>query len=341
MASRSARISFAALILAAVLVMHALGHVPLEGEGNDHLDHAFLVNDPTKSWVVYDQLDPGESARYYRMDMQKGEELRLSLFIPQKNTFSPGLGVMGPGLASSGVLPPYVESVEDTPVVVLEGVVPVTPEYEPFTPSALYQITSWSMQVPETATYYIAVFGSGEGGNFGLAIGYREEFTVNEWLKVPLDTVAIHLWEGQPLFLVLAPLFFTVILGLGIIGWLIRNSRIRSPNWFGWICGIAGLLYIGGGAIVCTQMILALGKTGMTSSAILTLVFAIVPVLLGLAALKTGIKPGRSQGRKEGALMIGIGLVGFMVWAGLIIGPLIALAGGCLQLIVPSPSTPS
>jgi len=350
------------LILCAFLITPAAAHVPLTPEANHHIDDAFVVADPTKSWVVYGTLDGGGDVRYYRMAMAADDELRLSLFTPEGSPyFVPGIVVMGPGLALSGTLPPFVEMPHDHAeehggvdidgagaygAVVIEGTVPAGAEFEPFTPSALYPSAEYSLVVTEAGSYYVAVYApedSAAGGNFGLAVGYREEFTLSEWLLVPFSVLAIHRWEGQSWVLILGPLVLTLLVGFGLILWRGRREGptgeravppIRGP--FGWLSVTAGLLYFGTGAMLLVQTVLALAKAGPTAAAVLPFIYLLVAVLLGSVALRNGLhRTGRDGwGTRNGGLsMIVVGIVGLVAWAGLLVGPVLALAAGVGALV--------
>ncbi|MDD4255516.1 MAG: hypothetical protein PHP59_09100, partial [Methanofollis sp.] len=74
MRGKSGLLVFIFILVSACVVASA--HVPLRGGGNDRPDHALPIDDPTKSWVVYDAVDAGGEARYYRFEMKKGDELR-------------------------------------------------------------------------------------------------------------------------------------------------------------------------------------------------------------------------------------------------------------------------
>ncbi|MBT8508258.1 hypothetical protein AZH53_07555 [Methanomicrobiaceae archaeon CYW5] len=355
------------LILCAFLITPAVAHVPLTPEGNHHIDDAFVLADPTKSWVVYGDLDGAGDVRYYSMAMATGDELRLSLFTPDGSTaFVPGIVVTGPGLAPSGTLPPFVEmphdhagvhdeehddahpgdgtGAEEYGAVVIEGTVGEA-EFEPFTPSALYPSAEYSQVVTEAGTYYVAVYapdGSPAGGNFGLAVGYREEFTFSEWLLVPFSVLAIHRWEGQSWALLFGPLVLTLVVGFGLI--LRRGRRVgptgerAAPNRgpFGWLAVTAGLLYLGTGAMLLVQTAVALAKSGPTAAAALPGIYLLVAVLLGSVALRNGLHRTGRDGwgtRNAGLSMIVVGIVGLVAWAGLLVGPVLAIAAGAGALV--------
>ena len=342
------------LIACAFLITPAAAHVPLTPEKNHHIDDAFVVADPTKSWVIYGTLDRGGDVRYYRMAMVADDELRLSLFTPEGSaTFVPGIVVIGPELFPSGTLPPFVEMPHDHAeehdeygAVVIEGTAGEA-EFEPFTPSALYPLAKYSREVTEPGTWYVAVYApedSVSGGNFGLAVGYREEFTLSEWLLVPFSVVAIHRWEGQSWALLLGPVLLTLLVGFGLI--LRRGRRegmsatgpgtgkgpafpIRGP--FGWLAVTAGLLYVGTGAMLLVQTAVALAKTVPTAAAALPGIYLFVIVLLGSVAIRNGLRRSGRDGwgtRNAGISMIIVGVVGLVAWAGLLVGPVLALAAG-------------
>ncbi|WFN33833.1 hypothetical protein L1S32_08255 [Methanogenium sp. S4BF] len=355
------------LVLSLLLITPAAAHVPLTSGGNAHIDDAFPVADPTKSWVVYGALSGGGDVRYYRMDMEAGDELRLSLFTPEgAASFVPGIVVTGPGLPSAGALPPFVEMphpdgghhdedhmnpltgepMDDAGgetaaygAVVIEGTVPAGAEFEPFTPSALYPAAGYSHDVAEPGVWYVAIYApetSASGGNFGLAVGYREEFTLSEWLLVPFSVLGIHRWEGQSWMLILGPL--AVVMGAGF-GLIFRRGRQNNREGmpidgpFGWLTVTAGLLFLGTGVMLLVQTLIALSKAGMTAAAILPAVYITAAVLLGAVALRAGLHSTGWGIKTDGVLMAVVGIVALVVWAGLLIGPACAIAAGAGALV--------
>ncbi|MDE4908135.1 hypothetical protein L0665_05870 [Methanogenium marinum] len=360
------------LILGSFLILPAAAHVPLTSGDNTHIDDAFPVTDPTKSWVIYGDLAGAGDVRYYQMEMVAGDELRLSLFTPEGTAaFVPGLVVMGPGLSSSGTPPSFVEMPhpdeehheEDIPLddtmdmlhaedghetseepaiygtVVIEGTMPAGADFEPFTPSALYPAAAYSQQVTAPGTWYVAVYApetSASGGNFGLAVGYREEFTFSEWLLVPFSVIGIHRWEGQSWVTILGPLLLTVIAGFGLLFWQGRRERktgttIVGP--FGWLAVTAGLFYLGTGMMLLVQTLLALSKAGMTGGAILPAVYIAVAILSGGFAIRIGLRSTGWGSKTNGISMIAVGIVGLFMWAGLLVGPVCAFAAGAGAIV--------
>ena len=216
--------------------------------------------------------------------------------------------------------------------MVIPGSPPGKPSYELFTPQPVYEVARFNYTVPQDGDYYVAVYGP-EGGGYSLAPGYVEEFTVAEWLLIPWSVVPIHLWEGQSAATIFAPLFIVVIGGLALF-LLYRKDRslMRDPG--GWLILVAGLLYLGGAAMTGLQTVHAVLLTGYSSEVLLTLAFIAGPVLLGIYAIYLGVRPPRPDSPlRHGVKMVIVGLLGLLLWAGLLVGPVLALAGGILVMV--------
>jgi hypothetical protein len=216
--------------------------------------------------------------------------------------------------------------------MVIPGNPPKKPSYEPFSPQPIYEVARFNVTVTRDGNYYIAVSGP-DGGKYSLAPGFLEEFTAAEWLTIPLSVVSIHLWEGQSPAGIFAPLITVMVVGLALIflypGW--RDVR-RNP--IACLMIISGFLYLGGAAMTALQIVHAVQVTGYTSEVILTLLFIAGPLIFGVFAIRTGGRlPEMSFSWSHGFTMIAIGLLGLLFWAGLIIGPVLALISGALILV--------
>jgi len=164
------------------LIQGVSAHAPFSGEvDNESLDKALVLADPLKSWVIYKEHHTAKEANYFKFDLGQNARITANLLIPvsEKDTFLPGLIIMGPGIPDQGVAPGFVQVPNGTHVIVIEGKMPNKAYYEPFTPASSYQLIDVKMNVTEKGTYYLAVFDSSSGGKYSLAIGYKEEFTMN------------------------------------------------------------------------------------------------------------------------------------------------------------------
>lgn len=312
-----------ALLIALLVATPALAHVPLFARDGSSPDSAFVVEDPTKSWVIHDTLPDGPATRYYRFRMEEGERIYATLQAPRAGGFVPGMVLAGPGIGNSGTVPPYVAVPEGADATAVPGNLPGRPEYEPFTPSKLYELARIDTAAPAAGDYTLAVYTPGKGGNYALALGYVESYTSGEWVRVPIDVVAIHRHEGQPLLLIFAPMIAVLAVGAAL---LLRRRRPLSP--FALFAAIAGLLYIGSGAMTLMQMVIAAVGTDVGSALFLTLAFAVIPVLLGIAALLVSFR--RHIGAGERIAMAALGALALVAWAGLVIGPVLAFIAAVL-----------
>jgi hypothetical protein len=129
----------------------------------------------------------------------------------------------------------------------------------------------------------------------------------------------------------LAPAIITFIIGLVIMVAASRN-RFQPIDVLWVLTTVAGLMMIASGISLLYQMLWALAKTGSEPAVGVTLIFSILPLALGSAALRIahrerslrGIRPGTRAG-----LLI-IGALALLLWAGWIIGPVVAIVTAVL-----------
>ncbi|MDD1696344.1 MAG: hypothetical protein LUQ54_05545 [Methanoregula sp.] len=307
-------------------------HSPLDVGSNENISHATLISSPEKSFVLYTELPTGGEAQYYRFPMQKGEILYGSLQVPGPGTMVPDIVIIGPGIESTGGVPSFVEVPDGSGAMVIPGKSPGKPAYEPFSPQPIYEVGRFNVTVPADGDYYIAVYGT-SGGKYSLAPGFLEQFTVSEWLMIPWSVVTIHLWAGQSPVFVFAPMILIVTIGL-VLMVMYRKEMGLQQDPIRWMVLISGLLYIGGAAMTALQIIHAVRLTGYTSEVIVTFLFIAFPLILGIFAILEGIRsPQPDSSGKSGFKMVIIGLLGLLLWAGLILGPVLAVISGVLLLV--------
>lgn len=317
------------LFLLFALVPPALAHTPLEMEEENHsLKTALEIPNPTKSWTIYEELHGAGEAEYFELHLGPSERLRISLYLPRNEDpgFSPNLVVMGPGITSMDEVPGFIEVPEGAGVALIEPERPERPEYEPFTPTSYYYIADYDIEVTVEEHYYFAVYEPDGEGRYGLAIGYKEEFTLVEWVKIPLDVIGIRLWEGQPLLLFFAPVLLALMAGYGLLFW---RSRI-GLSAFNLTCATAGLLYVGSGLVILMEMAISMYGAAYDSLAFLTVVFVLLPVLLGYAVLRKVHRGQAEISTRDRIVFVALGVLGLFVWAGFLVGPVLAVLAGIL-----------
>ncbi len=322
------------VLIIIVLVLAGTGlvsaHAPLGVGSNEDIANATLIGNPEKSFVLYTELHDSGEAQYYRFPMHRGEILFGSLQIPAPGSMIPDLAIIGPGIGTSGKVPSFVEIPAGSGAMLVPGEPPGKPAYEPFTPQPIYEASHFNITVPRDGDYYIAVFGP-QGGKYSLAPGFVEQFTASEWLSIPVSVLSIYLWEGQSIMGIFAPLVIVLIGGLTLVYLHGRRGFTRDP--VGWLVIVSGLLYVGGAAITAMQTVHSLQLTGYSPEVFLTLVFIAGPLILGIFAIRIGIRMrGPDFFRADGVKLVLIGLMGLAGWAGLITGPVLALVCGTLIL---------
>lgn len=326
-------ISSLIVISSLVGVQNANAHVPLEVGDGESLDTAVFIPEVSKSWVIYNELHDGGDAHYYQFMIGTGERIRLSLFVPpglQRSGFLPGIVLMGPELKSNGNFPDFIETTEETGAQVYLGRLPERATFEPFSPSAFYNLIDVDVLAPETGTYYIAVYEPNQGGNYGIAIGYVESFTLSEWIFVPVSLISIYQWEGQSLALIFAPYAFTFVLGFAL-NQMRRTSRtpLNVPNILG---TITGLLFLGSGISFGFQILLKIFIAPSLAS-LISIIFTIIPLLLGVATLRLINRDHWQKQTKSLLKLIAIGIIAIFTWTGLYIGPILAIVAAVIAKI--------
>ena len=327
-------------VLLVLLAPAATAHAPLGSGSNESLATATRIPAPTQSWAIYADLHGGGEAQYYVIDKSRGERIHASLLTttaPEEANFTPGLVLMGPGLGSRGFVPAFVEVPAGAAVISVNGSRAPHATYEAFAPSSYVQLTDIVLDAPTNGTYYVAVQDAARGGPYGLALGDRESFTLSEWLLMPFSLLSVYTWEGQTLPIVLLPAMATLATGLGL---LVRRHRAGKPrDAAGWTGAVAGLLFLGTGATVLSQMILSIAQSSLDALAIVTLVFAMIPILLGTLMLRLVLRNrGRPAVRNRVYLSI-LGVSALFAWAGFVVGPVLAIAAAALP--AKTPGTPA
>jgi len=317
---RTMRLLIPALIILIVIlpVLPACAHVP-EITGGD----VIVVPDAEKSYAWYGSLEDADEADQYLITADAGTEIRLSVSSPDQGV-RPSAALIGPGITAQDPLPGFIEVPEGQGSILIPAAAEPELSYEPFTPMAIYDSSSFQTAAPAGGDYTIVVFG--DEGRYILATGFLEEFSLAEWVFIPVSVLSIRIWQGQPHILNLLPILCAVLIG----AWWFRNHS-AAPQWPGaWLLAIAGFAYAGSGVLVIAQMMFAGLFTGPVSSMILTTFFAAIPLLLGFMIVRIALKTGSSPSYLNRGKMAALGIIGLFFWAGLIAGPVLAIAASIL-----------
>jgi len=250
---------------------------------------------------------------------------------PEDATFNPRLVIIGPDVAARGDIPTKITIPPGSNARLVSQTQP-TPTYEPFSPSTFIGLVGETLDTPTPGTFYLVVYEQSEaprGGHYGLAIGDRETYTIDEWIFIPFNLITIYQWEGQSLALVLTPMIAALIVGIILITWRSKKQHnLASP--MAWLGAIAGLTFIGTAATTLYQMLAAATRVAVGAEALITLIFAIVPLAIGLVTLRLSVKNSDKASVKKRVYYVILGFAGLFMWAGLIIGPTLAIVASVM-----------
>lgn len=319
------------LLSLSILVPPIAAHVPISAQDGETLETAYFIEDPTKSWVVYSNLHEGAEPQYFAFEIEAGARIRMMLAIPvnaDPYVFQPSIALMGPGLTNSSSIPSYLEIPESAGVIIFESE-SATLAYEGFTPTSFYELIQFEILAPFTGEYYFAVYEPNEGGSFSVALGYVESFTLEEWLLVPFNVMVIHQWNGQSLLMILAPMIFTIILGMAY--YLNRRHEFQAlENPISWIGVVGALLFIGSGVTIFYQMIIA-ALASVSLQLIITFIFGLLPILLGYYTIRIVTAETWHNQKDRRIRLLVLGLIAPFLWAGLLIGPALVILSSLLS----------
>jgi hypothetical protein len=317
------------LILVALLLLFLAApggaHAPVvPGEDSP----VVTVTDPLKSWAFYGMLHGTGEPDLYRFTMHSGDRLVVSLQVVDALGPVPVIVITGPGLPPQGTPPPGVEIPAGSSAIVISGVRPPTPSYEPFAPGAAYPVADLDTVVTADGEYRVAVVGTGGETPYVLAIGYLEEFTPAEWVLVPVTVLHSRIVQGQPLPILLSPFFAMLILGALLFLYRDQYPRLRTPA--GIAAALAGTLMLGSAFGILVQMSWALAATGPEATAFVTCIFIVLAAIPGILCMRIALSPSVSWTRRERVTLVAAGILALVVWSGFIVGPVLAVVAAVL-----------
>jgi hypothetical protein len=310
-------------------------HSPTFPGNNTSLTNSTLVQDPSKSWAIYTHLEES-TVQYYALDLKAGDRLYLNLIVPtheEGSGFLPTMAILGPFPDRNGSLPSSVQIPPGYGWKEINSTFPDQATYEAFSPSAFLNLAVFDENVASDGRYYVAVFQEPGlqplHGDYGLAVGYVESFTISEFILIPISLLNVYQWEGQSLFQVFAPV--AAVFLIGVIGlYLWRKEELAQMEWAHRLTLFSGLLFLGTATNTMIQMLIAISQTGLVLEVSVTLLFIVAPLLLGWLCLRNALGGRSSLTRRRRIEMFFIGLIGLFVWGGFIIGPIVGMLSSCI-----------
>jgi hypothetical protein len=121
-------------------------------------------------------------------------------------------------------------------------------------------------------------------------------------------------------------MLLTLAIGFGLL--LSRSMLPRNPASLA--AASAGLLYLGSGFMFLMQVIINLLGSDYGSLVALSLVFALLPLILGFFLLLRPLRDGVEPSARDRVALLLLGLFGFFTWSGFLIGPVLAMLASVL-----------
>ncbi len=323
-----------ATLMLFLLIPVVMAHAPLGTGDNESIDKATVIPDPTKSWALYSQLNSDGDAQYYTFNIMAGQKIHVTMYKsmrPEDATFAPRLVIIGPNVVTQGNIPSKITIPSGSSAELTNQTEP-RPTYEPFSPSTFIGLADETLENPTSSQYYLVVYEQSDtpkGGNYGLAVGDRETYTIDEWILIPFNLMSIYQWEGQSLALIFTPMIAALVVGIILITWLFRKQG-NLANPMAWLGALAGLTFIGTAASTLYQMLAAAIRITIGTEALVTLIFAIIPLAIGLVTLRLSVKNSQKASVRKRIYYVILGFAALFIWAGLIIGPILAIAASIM-----------
>ncbi|MHA1147537.1 MAG: hypothetical protein ACTSR8_04775 [Promethearchaeota archaeon] len=181
-----------------LFIPFSLAHSPIVIDGNS-LETAVEIEDPTKSWAVYSEIEDESDIKYYKFEIEKDQNIYISLFTPHEDEdFEVRLLLMGPGLSENTTVPSRIDTPSKSGAEKMDYYKELEEYFEPFTPSVIYNHGEIDIDAPKSGEYYIVIYSENSKGSFGFALGKREPLEI---FLLPIAILEIYQWEGQSLLL--------------------------------------------------------------------------------------------------------------------------------------------
>ena len=320
---------FVVLLIISFSLSLVLGHAPLGTQDNESIGKATVIPDPIKSWALYSALNIDGDPQYYTFNISAGQTIHVLMYKSlraEDANFTPVLVLLGQNVNATGDIPSKVTVPAEYKAQLIHPTTP-QPSYEPFSPGILAYVTDLTISNATAGQYYLVVYEASSnptGGHYGLAIGNRETYTIDEWVLIPINLISIYQWEGQSLALIITPMVAILIIGLVLVAWRQRR-QCELANPLAWLAAIAGLTFVGTAASTFFQLLFGATQVSVGVDVVITIVFATIPLILGLATLRIALKHSSKTTIRKRIYLTILGVAALFIWAGLIIGPILAI----------------
>ncbi len=221
------------LVLFILLTLSAWAHKPLSLRGlYGNAASALQVRDIDVSQVAYYEITPQSPQLWLTFEISKKSNLYLSAGIPviqRMKDFRPAMAVLGLGLPPLAL--PFAIP-EGYGGWILETSIVKEPKFfhEPFTGTDSWIFREDELFLPGPGRYYIVLYSpQNDSGKLWAAIGKREAFGIQDFLRLPLivaDVRSFHEVKGSPTWLKIVTLILFALAGL--VFWRLSRKGTRS-----------------------------------------------------------------------------------------------------------------
>jgi hypothetical protein len=323
-----------AVLLFAFMLPIVAAHAPLGTGDNESIDRATVIPDPTKSWALYTALNSDGDPQYYTFNVTEGQTIHVLMYKSLRErdtTFNPVLVLVGQNVNATDDVPSKITVPSGYSAELIHTTTPQK-AYEPFSPGTLAYVTDLTVNSAAQGQYYLVAYEASTnptGGHYGLAIGDRETYTLDEWLIIPFNLLSIYQWEGQSLPLIFASMIATLVFGIIFLALQLKKQCTASSP-LAWLGAVSGLTFLGTGASTLFQLVTDATQVSVGIEVVITLVFALIPIVLGALAVLFALRYSRKISTKGRIYFVVLGVAALFIWAGYIIGPAIAIAASLM-----------
>jgi hypothetical protein len=326
-------------------------HLPTYEAGGSSISTAMKIPDANVSYAIYaEYADATNRIHFYAFSVEAGHLLNFLVGVPAiggLGDFAPVVILLGPGLQSpdnytSGLLSEFSVALppgNGAMSWVYVGTEDVK-EFEPFTQTDLWVRQDTEVILPSQGVYYLAVavpLGSTQDatsgfGKYVLAPGVLEQFSLLDFMTIPVVWVKTHVFWDQSILVMMIPTILTVVLGTGST-WYIAERRAgstisslpRNLRSIFYVGIIGGMLMIG---TCINQLIFVFGYTEFSPGGadLFVIVLQSIGLILGIAAARQVPRFTKTAPWTFLAIPAAIAFFALAVGSGFIVGPVLFLA---------------
>lgn len=340
-------------------------HLPIFEAGGQTIDTALKIPDANVSYAITAEFtSSSKRIHFYAFSVEAGHVLNVALAvpaIPDLEEFAPVLLLIGPRLPSPDEFTTRLVLGFEINVHLGLGMGAVSYVYggvenvrtfEPFTQVNMWDRQELEVLLPSQAVYYLAV-AVPEGwsqdarsslGKYILVSGLLEEFSLLDYVAIPLDWIRWHQFWEHSLVLFMLPTILVTAIGILFVWYYSRSGKkdvlanlttaIKVPLYV----GLVGALLILGSVV--NQVSLVFGYTRFSFELVdyIVLTLQTIGFFLGLVALRVSLSVRRR--RSLPALVFAVLVVvlvsfgALLVGAGWIVGPFMFAIGTISALVI-------